>query len=76
MDNADRAASEVEYFVQEGLHSLHQHRQDELSKPSSDVKERFCIDCGEPIPKERLIAVPSARRCVECQQKYERQRYR
>jgi DnaK suppressor protein len=30
-----------------------------------------CIDCGEPIPRARLQASPSAVRCVPCQQKVE-----
>ena len=26
----------------------------------------FCVQCGEPIPDERLAARPSADRCVSC----------
>jgi phage/conjugal plasmid C-4 type zinc finger TraR family protein len=29
-------------------------------------------DCGEPIPRTRLKHLPSARRCVDCQDRYER----
>lgn len=32
---------------------------------------RDCIDCGDPIPAERLAAVPGAARCVLCQQIHE-----
>jgi RNA polymerase-binding transcription factor DksA len=38
-----------------------------------------CIDCGRPIPPERLTAMPDAVRCIECQRHYEgahRQRMR
>lgn len=28
-----------------------------------------CVDCGERIPEERLIARPWAERCLNCQQK-------
>jgi DnaK suppressor protein len=28
-----------------------------------------CADCGEPIPVERLEALPTAMRCVECAEK-------
>lgn len=31
-----------------------------------------CIDCGDPIEKERRAAMPSAKRCVECQRASER----
>ena len=32
----------------------------------------FCEECGDPIPKQRLIAMPLARMCVNCQQDQER----
>ena len=31
-----------------------------------------CVDCGNPIPFERLAAYPAARRCVACQENAER----
>ena len=31
-----------------------------------------CLDCGEEIGFERLIANPSAQRCIECQRKFEK----
>lgn len=30
-----------------------------------------CVDCGQPIPKERLLAEPTALRDVRCQELYE-----
>lgn len=33
-----------------------------------------CIDCGEDIDGERLAALPSAARCLECQQRAENRR--
>lgn len=30
-----------------------------------------CVDCGEEIGFERLIANPSAQRCIKCQRKFE-----
>jgi RNA polymerase-binding transcription factor DksA len=27
-----------------------------------------CVDCSLPIPHERLVAYPTAKRCVRCQQ--------
>ena len=32
----------------------------------------FCEECGDSIPKRRLIAMPLARMCVNCQQDQER----
>ena len=32
-----------------------------------------CIDCGDDIPFERLRAFPTAKRCITCQEKRERQ---
>jgi DnaK suppressor protein len=31
----------------------------------------LCLGCGEPIPVKRLIAMPDACRCVECQRDLE-----
>ncbi|WP_169050898.1 TraR/DksA C4-type zinc finger protein [Avibacterium paragallinarum] len=43
-------------------------------KPTTvDIRaERFCVDCGELIPKQRVMAVPHCCRCVHCQTKAER----
>ncbi|MCL4684747.1 TraR/DksA family transcriptional regulator [Myxococcota bacterium] len=30
-----------------------------------------CIDCGVPIPYARLVAYPTAKRCLHCQQIHE-----
>jgi len=30
-----------------------------------------CIDCGADIPFERLLAYPTAKRCIDCQQAHE-----
>jgi len=31
----------------------------------------LCEECGEPIKRERLFAIPYARLCIECQRKAE-----
>lgn len=31
-----------------------------------------CVDCGAAIGYQRLLAYPTAKRCIVCQQKYER----
>lgn len=30
-----------------------------------------CLDCDEPIPRERMFALPMAVRCAACQEKFE-----
>lgn len=30
-----------------------------------------CVDCGNPIGYERLLAYPTAKRCIDCQREYE-----
>lgn len=32
----------------------------------------ICLQCGAPIPPERLLAMPAAERCLPCQQQAER----
>jgi DnaK suppressor protein len=32
----------------------------------------YCVDCGEDIARERLVANPAAARCTECQERSER----
>lgn len=34
--------------------------------------ESHCIDCDEEISAQRRAALPSAKRCVDCQQRSER----
>lgn len=31
-----------------------------------------CVSCGQDIPKPRLLAEPTAARCVQCQERYEK----
>lgn len=38
------------------------------------IGETFCIGCGERIEEARRIALPSAKRCIDCQTKLESRR--
>ena len=38
----------------------------------SELEIGDCIDCGDEIRFERLLAYPSAQRCVQCQHQYEK----
>lgn len=71
MDICDRANSEIEIGR---LNNLYQAKTKAASQPHVDVvsKTRYCIDCGEEIPAERLKAVPGTVRCLHCQNEYER----
>jgi RNA polymerase-binding transcription factor DksA len=33
----------------------------------------ICTDCGEPITNERLLAYPTAKRCIHCQRLHEQE---
>lgn len=67
MDEVDRAQVLEE---QQRVAALSRHR---LSEPVTDWP-RQCIDCDAWLTAERVTAVPSARRCVECQELEERSR--
>ncbi|WHZ18045.1 MAG: hypothetical protein OJF55_000194 [Rhodanobacteraceae bacterium] len=34
----------------------------------------ICTDCGEAIAYERLLAYPTAKRCIHCQRRYEQEK--
>ena len=42
------------------------------STPTGDASLTPCVGCGTAIPRERLLANPSAIRCVACQLQFER----
>lgn len=65
-DEVDRAAQEVEMFVQSSLNRLR-----ERINPQSRRHTTDCEDCGEPISAERLEVLPNAARCIHCQQELE-----
>lgn len=56
-----------------------QRQQDELRVARirnnlTGLGEEFCISCGDLIEQARRIALPSARRCIDCQTKLEKGR--
>lgn len=40
----------------------------------SAAGDEDCMDCGDPIGVERRMALPSATRCIQCQEALERTR--
>ena len=51
---------------------INEMRELEMSlKYLSELEFGDCIDCGNEIGFERLLAYPSAQRCIQCQNQYE-----
>lgn len=52
---------------------INEMRELEMSmKYLSELEFGDCIDCGKEIGFERLLAYPSAQRCIDCQNQYEK----
>lgn len=69
-DQLDRAA---ELEMQARDQALQAQTRRTYEAPDEDATGRYCLDCGEQIPDERIIQVPWAVRCVDCQTIHERQ---
>ena len=52
-------------------HGLDQHDDAALERVATG-EYGCCVDCGDDIARERLIANPAAARCTECQERSER----
>ena len=63
MDDADRAQAQAERLEQYSV----QHRRKHVMRASD-----YCTTCGELIESQRLKAVPTAERCIECESDFER----
>jgi DnaK suppressor protein len=75
-DPADAATDVCEQGLQIALVCDAERRFQEVEKALRRIDEgtyRLCEGCGQPIDVERLAALPSASRCVSCQQKREAQ---
>ncbi|UUZ64436.1 TraR/DksA C4-type zinc finger protein [Polaromonas sp. P1-6] len=65
---------DAEERFRHGLEHVDLQRDQEELRAIQQAQERMadssygsCIDCGQPIPFERLKAQPSASRCIACQ---------
>jgi phage/conjugal plasmid C-4 type zinc finger TraR family protein len=65
-DDADRAQAINDQFQQDMI-----RRAVSASRAPADQGTDYCIDCEEDIPLSRQIAMPGAKRCVDCQQMHE-----
>jgi DnaK suppressor protein len=72
MDWLDRVQANTEIYEAAAMRThFNKRRLEPRPDPSTDG-ERTCLDCQEPISRERIEANPQAVRCVECQIKKEK----
>lgn len=76
IDEIDDAQREISAYSQ---YSLIERKIKELQKiehlihrVSKEEEFGLCEECGNPIPRERLIIVPEATLCVACQREFEK----
>jgi len=69
-DPFDRAQEVEQAFRDSALARQLTHA---VEQPDIDSQgRRYCLGCGAEIETERLVAVPTAARCVDCQTAKER----
>jgi len=68
-----------EEHIRSAVRHAEQERDIEELRDIEDARERIaegrygaCVDCGKDIPLQRLMAQPTAKRCVQCQEQFER----
>lgn len=63
-DIVDRAAQAEEVFLSDAL--------EQRRLPENRFSYSHCEDCGEEIPEARRRVVKGCRRCIECQEVFEK----
>jgi RNA polymerase-binding protein DksA len=74
-DPVDYASDDIDRNLLEVLGSAELKRLKSIDSAISRIKHGKygnCIKCGQPIPKSRLEAMPSALMCIECKSADER----
>jgi DnaK suppressor protein len=74
-DEADRAFGRVRSAIENDLIDLHLRELTQIEaarERAAEGRYGLCADCGEPIPRARLEANPTALRCADCQGRRER----
>jgi len=66
-DELDQAEELIELRVEVAIDRVRA----QVNGPAAAVDE--CTECGEPIPEQRRVAVPTATLCVGCQSMLELQ---
>jgi DnaK suppressor protein len=76
--NVEDPAEDGEERLRVGLEHVEIERDENELRAIEEARERIgegtygdCVDCGQPIPFERLKAQPIASRCIACQNRYE-----
>ena len=74
-DSGEASMGDVLADLNATLFDRHINQIRDIEAATRRVRENVfgtCAECGEDIPFERLKAWPTAKRCVPCQQQYER----
>ena len=69
--------SNADFMIEQAEERVAQERDQKLADAARLVAEQGqidCADCGFEIPAKRRGAAPFAKRCLECQQAFERNR--
>jgi len=66
MDTIDVANEHADLFREIALRNARADRFWDIEKPLIIDDIRYCLDCEDPIPEERIEAKPDVTRCVEC----------
>lgn len=65
-------ATQVEELHRNQALAAHRARQAPREAPDEDDEgNRYCLDCGDEIPRNRILAAPHAVRCVKCESRRE-----
>jgi len=71
MDDLDHA-KDLEMMQRDHALKNAQNRAPQPDQEKDEFGQIICIDCGDPIPKERLKIHPLAARCVDCKTAHEK----
>jgi DnaK suppressor protein len=66
-DEAETARLNDVHFAEVDIDRLRLSEIEQAQRRMTDGRYGICIDCGEDIPRERLLARPMAIRCASCQ---------
>ena len=64
-----------ERMIEAAAEMVEKERDDEVARIQAALAEEgedFCIECDDPISAARKAALPSAERCIHCQEQFER----
>ncbi|MEW5757197.1 MAG: TraR/DksA C4-type zinc finger protein [Pseudomonadota bacterium] len=76
-DRGDEAVADVLSEINLGVKDLHINEIIEIEATIDRIERRefgTCVACGDAIESQRLLAFPTAKRCLECQRRYEASR--